>query len=606
MHDAVRTTPLQVLETPIDGVPASPRHIFGSNTIANARAASIPFARRNERQPAVLARAAIVVLLPIILAVSFCLLPKQRTSPPSLVLRQLSSSDGDGKGTPSGGESEEICEELFAAWSPGQRPAGQEFPPFALIAQVGFDRGHFLPEKRKTRSPEHEEPIRRVKRAREETSSATMAADGNFESLAILQPASISYYVPSSQEGQLSTGVQNNPTPTAQFGIAPENASQAPPLAEQESFDDIIRWMDELLEEYGEELEELHRGSRESVDLSGPASSTSSQVADLVMPAQPAASIFAGNQTSASIGCSNEDQRNRPLAIQEAISISLETMKDLASLFCRCVDDPVQAVPVSASGGPHGSSSATGVLAHEQASATSAVRALLSTSAEKSSLKPTDELPPSEPGCPVGVDYNNHLFYRLPKARHLEFVEPFNFEVAISRPPRGWLVSIMLPMRELFLKPELGREDARQLMRLAGELASFQQLHGHEEKPHMFPGELANLLGFRFLVVDYLWCACEVLGAIMNKELWWDAYMDKVLDAPTMVVSRPEQAQEHLVLAERFLAALKMYRTGCRPLAREVVELKQELFCKKSSPRRFRSPQWEPWRQDNLASLGSS
>lgn len=227
--------------------------------------------------------------------------------------------------------------------------------------------------------------------------------------------------------------------------------------------------------------------------------------------------------------------------------------------------------------------------------------------------KRTQETPPPEPGRGgktdyhnQKTDYHNHLFYRLPKPGDFRLLKPFNYAEAVGKRHRGWLISIMLPLRELLVKPILDADDAFHVMRLTGELVSFELVHGHDGKQYMFPGELVNLLGFRFLVVDYVWSACEVLGTLMNMHLWWDAYMDELLTVPEMMISRPEKSRDHVALAERLLTALKVYGTGRRPCAREIVELKQELLCKETSPRRFRSRLWDPWRHDNMRSLGSS
>ena len=319
MHNALGTTPFGVVETPIDAVPAVGGLYVSNNTSVKSSGASIPSVGLNGLHSKVLFRVATALLLPIILAVSFCVLQRARASPPAPLLRRLASIDGESTDSQKGSDTEELCEELWASWSPLRTDWDQASPPSPSISE-GLSEARSALKRRNTSSSQLEEGVGGVKIARQEKFSMDLAvglvAGNGFESPEMLQPRpSTSCHVSSAQEGLQFTGVQNNAPTTAQPGTA--SHSTHPALSpDRQTMGGIIQWMDELLKEYGEELEELHGASRQLVKLTEPAPSIAAQQFDIAGTAQPVANTVAGHQAKGGIDWSNEGHGNHPLPSQ--------------------------------------------------------------------------------------------------------------------------------------------------------------------------------------------------------------------------------------------------------------------------------------------------
>lgn len=136
-------------------------------------------------------------------------------------------------------------------------------------------------------------------------------------------------------------------------------------------------------------------------------------------------------------------------------------------------------------------------------------------------------------------------------------------------------------------------------MRLAESLISHAAWSERIGKGVIISWRLGDTLGRRFLVADYLWCICEVIGPAMQKQAWWGNLMEKYLDVSIVASRFQRKSGNRALIIKRLIDALLIYRAGERPHACEVVTLKQEILCKANRPERFKSPAWDPWRMDN-------
>lgn len=178
-----------------------------------------------------------------------------------------------------------------------------------------------------------------------------------------------------------------------------------------------------------------------------------------------------------------------------------------------------------------------------------------------------------------------------------------------SVPPTRGLGPKLRKLRELLAKDFLSSNDVFSLSSMAGELLRFAAWTQANELRGECSANLVGPLSRRFLVLDALISICEVVGPAMNKEQWWGKLMETMsLSLPQDVASLRTRygiaTHDWVPLVRRIVAAIGIYREGRRPPPREVVEIKQEIFCKPIVHREFRSSMWNPWREDDKKFLG--
>lgn len=199
-----------------------------------------------------------------------------------------------------------------------------------------------------------------------------------------------------------------------------------------------------------------------------------------------------------------------------------------------------------------------------------------------------------------------HPYWRLPKVSQRLEHKRFSWEKALFSNCREKLVDLLMPVRELLAKPELEEKELATLMQLGEKLLNEAVWSTTIGTGSDISWKVAQGLGRRFLVADYLWCICEVVGPPMEKDAWWGKLMGKYLHIGYLKSYASSKSRGLSYLVRRFISALDEYRKGKRPQPRDVVMLKQAIFFKLHRRSWFRDPSWEPWRQDNNASLGSS
>ncbi|KAL8443163.1 hypothetical protein Emed_006947 [Eimeria media] len=201
------------------------------------------------------------------------------------------------------------------------------------------------------------------------------------------------------------------------------------------------------------------------------------------------------------------------------------------------------------------------------------------------------EAPLSEAGL------ERHLYYRLPQAPWARQISAFNlWDINPGRRPS--LAALLRPIRDHLVKTHINLGEAQNLYLHITLLIHFTNSYHKQPVLARRSYELVTPLACRFLIADVLYCACEVLGPSLKKEMWWDYVVGQML-GPVPYWTRDVKGGVREKLVRRLLAAAQIYRRGDRPSAKDVVTIKRALFVDLKAPTYFKSPEWDPWREDD-------
>ncbi|CDJ36381.1 uncharacterized protein EMH_0082650 [Eimeria mitis] len=106
-------------------------------------------------------------------------------------------------------------------------------------------------------------------------------------------------------------------------------------------------------------------------------------------------------------------------------------------------------------------------------------------------------------------------------------------------------------------------------------------------------------LGIRFLVLDAIVSIFSVLEQT-PEEKHWKLVADAVSHAVPDAIQKSnvlELTNFSLSLCQKLSSAIQILKTGRRPVAAELIRIKQMLFCSPLSPRRFRNNDFDAWRR---------
>ncbi|KAL8271090.1 hypothetical protein Esti_005007 [Eimeria stiedai] len=156
------------------------------------------------------------------------------------------------------------------------------------------------------------------------------------------------------------------------------------------------------------------------------------------------------------------------------------------------------------------------------------------------------------------------------------------------------------------LAPGLGQIEANELVSHAQFLANHAYHWMRSEVEGLRPAVAVVRLGRRFMVMCSLFRASEALGQGWLSQAWWGELMDRIPIRYFYDVDKQSRAYAfYAELAMELSAALQVLRNGERLSNETIVDLTRKLICIADSPFRADS-RWEPWRQDDLESSGSS
>lgn len=223
--------------------------------------------------------------------------------------------------------------------------------------------------------------------------------------------------------------------------------------------------------------------------------------------------------------------------------------------------------------------------------------------ADDAEITSSSSEPPTGQACPSYSEaFIAHPFYRLPKLSPEIKVRQFSAEKAFSR---GNLISqasaVLGWIRSLLVKEELSERDVNELI-AATERAVCHLFYFHQSPIiKLGAAQAAMVLARRYLMLDAVVSVMQVVGPAMVAHQWWPelaAALPTTLHfGYTHSPYRRTKALEEL--ATRLSTAVELLKKCIRPSPQETVELKRELFCRKSSPQCFMGLQWEAWRLDD-------
>ena len=154
------------------------------------------------------------------------------------------------------------------------------------------------------------------------------------------------------------------------------------------------------------------------------------------------------------------------------------------------------------------------------------------------------------------------------------------------------------------MQRSVGTTDLLELKHLCFELMKIAVSMGRGQRKIMRTCHAQDSLIRRFLIADALWSICSVVGPAMAMPTWWSTVMGKLFCSPEIVFTSSLPKNTRNPFIRRLRGALQMYLRGERPLARDVVELKQEIFCGASAKSVFGHPDFDKWRDDNADFCG--
>ncbi|CDJ46721.1 hypothetical protein EBH_0029240 [Eimeria brunetti] len=171
----------------------------------------------------------------------------------------------------------------------------------------------------------------------------------------------------------------------------------------------------------------------------------------------------------------------------------------------------------------------------------------------------------------------------------------------------GPISGYLRTVRYMSLQPALSHLKAAQLVRAVLSLAK-RALVSMTADIHMRASSAAESLGRRFLVIEAFHRFLKVTGD-SNPRLR-KVWNDLLANIPTTYDREPWgtwdkiRAFQH-ELSQNLSSALELYKNGSSPSEEEIINLKRKLFCMELSPRCFRSPIWDLWREDDREFSGA-
>ncbi|CDJ60319.1 hypothetical protein, conserved [Eimeria maxima] len=201
----------------------------------------------------------------------------------------------------------------------------------------------------------------------------------------------------------------------------------------------------------------------------------------------------------------------------------------------------------------------------------------------------------------------SHPFYRLPKletgARLKEFSVRDAFEYSKTLRVHEPLLHYI---RSSLVKDTLSEDEANGVLRISERLVSHLYHFQATAVSTLRPSNAVSVLGRRYLMLDALAGAVQVLGPPMRAREWWQKLVGAVQSRVVLFPSvyRDERARAYAALAVRLSTAIDVLKQGIRPDASETVSLKRDLLCREVCHPEFRRPPYDPWRRDDMDAGG--
>ncbi|KAL8455635.1 hypothetical protein Emag_000565 [Eimeria magna] len=219
-------------------------------------------------------------------------------------------------------------------------------------------------------------------------------------------------------------------------------------------------------------------------------------------------------------------------------------------------------------------------------------------------LQAVDSFALPEPASLTPLD--THLYYRLPVLQPGLISEEFNARRAFSPGRIACPHAHLLEVHRLLAQPVVTASEAVLIIKACEEIANFL-LHKHrasvqEKKPSV----AANRLARRYLSLEAIFCAIQVIGPPMRAETWWRELLQFIptdYQFSTKFLARKTRGAR---LAFRLSSALASLKHGIRPSMETTVQLKRDIFTCKDYEFGITHEKWDPWRKDDDGAEGSA
>ncbi|CDJ36071.1 uncharacterized protein EMH_0059220 [Eimeria mitis] len=195
-----------------------------------------------------------------------------------------------------------------------------------------------------------------------------------------------------------------------------------------------------------------------------------------------------------------------------------------------------------------------------------------------------------------------HPFYWTPALQPGATTRPFSLVSARSRILSfDSIHDLLRMMRSLLMKDMIVQADLEVLVCKMETLVGYL-LHFHTTPVNdLIPKKAVISLGFRYIILDFLFVAREVLGEAGNASSWWQEVVASIPHEVEYQYTRSfgTQFEANMRLVKGLSGAIEMLKNGIRPSMGATILLKRRLFCKATSPPAFKGHRWDPWRNDD-------
>ncbi|CDJ58312.1 hypothetical protein EMWEY_00015020 [Eimeria maxima] len=174
----------------------------------------------------------------------------------------------------------------------------------------------------------------------------------------------------------------------------------------------------------------------------------------------------------------------------------------------------------------------------------------------------------------------------------------------VFRPCRRDVVPLLQKAHDLLSRRFLELSQMRDLARVARKLMRNAAKHQHQDMSKQPPSTAVERLGLRFLMLDVVVSTFIVLGYDADPGVW-KTVTDAISHAAPPLALRGRKKEElqtfNTALGQELSKAIQTLKTGSRPDPACLLYIKRMLFCSPEAPRRFKAPDFDRWRKDDMA-----
>ncbi|CDJ47150.1 hypothetical protein, conserved [Eimeria brunetti] len=223
---------------------------------------------------------------------------------------------------------------------------------------------------------------------------------------------------------------------------------------------------------------------------------------------------------------------------------------------------------------------------------------------------PNMQVSSEHPVVSPGGGLANHPFYKLATLQRgvsLDIAQFAPEEVFTPTPGVYLPTSALRRLHKFLTKNTISKFEADEIIRCSQRVASHLYNCHQSSLTYVTPADAVMTLGRRYIVMDLLVCAIQVLGPAMEASVWWEKFAKSIpSDVSLSCVDFPSRrCMSYIALANRLSLALRLLKQGIRPSPADTISLKRELFCRPESHPEFKHRRWDPWRwDDSRAGMG--